>query len=68
MNVPRSAVESISAFLPSQKGPTIGSLTDPEWVAIHTVLNESDVRTIIPKLIEAGATGIVEYPISKIIK
>jgi ATP phosphoribosyltransferase len=49
------------------KNPTVSSLSDPEWVAVNTILDESVVRSIIPQLKEVGATGIVEFPISKII-
>ena len=67
MNAPRESVETLVAILPARKEPTISNLTDPNWVAIHSVLPEADVRVMIPKLIEAGAEGIVEYPITKII-
>lgn len=67
MNVLKRDLDSIVRMLPSLKGPTVSSLTDPEWVAVNTIVDESVVRTIVPQLKNSGATGIVEYPISKII-
>ena len=67
LNAPRKSLEAILDVLPALRTPTISNLSDPEWVAIHTVLSETVVRTIIPQLREKGAQGIVEYPISKII-
>ena len=68
MNVRSADLEGVIAILPALKNPTISSLADPEWVAINTVVNESVVREIIPKLKQAGAQGIVEYPLNKIIE
>jgi ATP phosphoribosyltransferase len=68
MNVRRSQLEGVVAALPALKQPTISSLSDAEWVAINTVVDESVVREIIPKLKQAGAEGIVEYPLNKIIE
>jgi ATP phosphoribosyltransferase len=67
MNVPRRSLESVVAILPALQNPTISDLADREWVAVNTILDESIVRHIIPRLKEAGARGIVEYPLSKII-
>ena len=53
--------------LPALKNPTISHLSDDDWVAVNTILEESTVRTIIPRLKEAGAQGIVEYPLNKIV-
>ena len=53
--------------LPALKNPTISPLSDGEWLALNTILDESTVRTIIPRLKEAGAQGIVEYPLNKIV-
>ena len=55
------------ALLPSLQNPTIADLADRHWVAVNTILDESIVRHIIPRLKESGARGIVEYPLSKII-
>ena len=68
MNVRRSQLEDVVGFLPALKQPTISSLADEEWVAINTVVDESVVREIVPKLKQAGAEGIVEYPLNKIIE
>ncbi len=68
MNVRRVDLPGILAGLPALKDPTVSSLSDPEWVAVNTIIDESIVRTIVPKLKAAGANGIVEYPISKIIE
>ena len=68
MNVCRPQLEEVLAILPALKRPTVSSLADPEWVAINTVVDESVVREIIPKLKQAGAEGIVEYPLNKIIE
>ncbi len=54
-------------ILPALKKPTVSHLSEEEWVAVHTILDESTVRTIIPRLKEAGAQGIVEYPLNKIV-
>ncbi len=67
MNVRRSNLDKILGDLPALKDPTIAPLADQEWVAVNTIIEESVVRTIVPKLIAAGANGIVEHPITKII-
>lgn len=67
MNVRRADLPRILNGLPALKDPTVASLSDPDWVAVNTIIEESIVRTIIPKLRDVGATGIVEFPISKII-
>jgi ATP phosphoribosyltransferase len=68
LNVLRSDLEDVLTALPALKRPTVSSLSDPDWVAINTVVDESVVREIIPKLNQAGAQGIVEYPLNKIIE
>lgn len=68
MNVHRHDLEAVLGQLPALQKPTVSSLSDPDWVALNTILDESIVRTIIPRLKDAGATGIVEFPISKIIE
>ncbi|MSR32241.1 MAG: ATP phosphoribosyltransferase [Gemmataceae bacterium] len=67
MNVPKAALEKVLQVLPALQKPTISSLSDPSWVAVNTILDESIVRHIIPQLSQAGARGIVEYPLNKII-
>ncbi len=67
LNVLRADLSLVLGILPALKNPTISQLSDEKWVAINTVLDESTVREIIPRLKEAGAQGIVEYPLNKII-
>jgi ATP phosphoribosyltransferase len=68
MNVRRVDLPAVIAILPALKKPTISSLSDDEWVAINTILDEDTVRHIVPSLKKAGASGIVEYPLGKIIE
>jgi ATP phosphoribosyltransferase len=67
MNVPRANLEAVLSVLPALKNPTISQLSDPDWVAVNTILEETTVRNMIPRLKEAGAEGIVEYPLNKIV-
>jgi ATP phosphoribosyltransferase len=67
MNVARSDLDNVLDLLPALQKPTISALSDPDWIALNTIIDESVVRTIVPKLKAAGAQGIVEYSISKII-
>lgn len=67
MNVRRDNLEAVIDVLPALQTPTVSALADQDWVDINTIIDESVVRVIIPKLKEAGATGIVEYSINKII-
>jgi ATP phosphoribosyltransferase len=67
LNVHRDNLAGVIAVLPALKRPTISSLSDEAWVAVNTILDESTVRTIIPRLKAAGAEGIVEYPLNKIV-
>jgi ATP phosphoribosyltransferase len=67
LNVQKSELAAVLAVLPALKKPTISSLSDSDWFAVNTILDESTVRTIIPRLKEAGAQGIVEYPLNKIV-
>ena len=67
MNAQKSELEAILAVLPALNSPTISQLRNPAWVALNTILDETLVRDVIPKLKVAGATGIVEYPLSKVV-
>jgi ATP phosphoribosyltransferase len=67
MNVPAEKLETILAILPALQTPTVSQLADRNWVDVNTILDETKVRELIPRLKEAGACGIVEYPLSKII-
>ncbi|HBW47374.1 TPA: ATP phosphoribosyltransferase [bacterium] len=66
-NVPRKNIEAIISLLPSIQSPTISQLDDPDWVAVNTVIEERISRELIPLLKEGGASGIVEYPLNKLI-
>jgi ATP phosphoribosyltransferase len=67
LNVHRDCLAKVLAVLPALKRPTISHLSDEEWLAVNTILDESTVRDIIPRLKQAGAQGIVEYPLNKIV-
>jgi ATP phosphoribosyltransferase len=67
MNVRQADLAAVLSILPALQKPTVSHLSDPDWVALNTILDENVVRTTIPQLKQAGARGIVEYPISKII-
>lgn len=68
MNVPRECLGKVLALLPALQKPTISNLADDAWVAVNTIIDESIVRHILPRLRAAGARGIVEYPLTKIIE
>jgi ATP phosphoribosyltransferase len=67
MNVKTGDLTAVIKILPALQTPTISSLSDKEWVAVNTIIDENTVRHIVPQLKAAGARGIVEYPLSKII-
>jgi ATP phosphoribosyltransferase len=67
LNVEKKNLESVLGVLPALKKPTISPLSEGDWLALNTILDETTVRTIIPRLKEAGAQGIVEYPLNKIV-
>ncbi len=67
MNVRKADLKAVVGILPALQKPTVSSLSDEEWVAVNTILDENIVRHIIPQLKQAGARGIVEYPLNKII-
>jgi len=67
LNVRQQDLAAVLAVLPALKNPTISSLSDSEWVAVNTVIEEAVVRQILPKLKVAKAQGIVEYPLNKIV-
>jgi ATP phosphoribosyltransferase len=67
MNVPKDKLDQVSQQLPSLHTPTISSQTDPDWVAIEVIIDEHTVRDLIPELKKAGAEGIIEYPLNKVI-
>jgi ATP phosphoribosyltransferase len=67
MNVPKDDLAAVLQILPALQTPTISSLSDPDWVDVNTILDENVVRKIVPQLKHAGARGIVEFPLNKII-
>jgi ATP phosphoribosyltransferase len=67
LNVHKDNLPAVLQVLPALKRPTISHLSDEEWLAVNTILDESTVRTIIPRLKQAGGEGIVEYPLNKIV-
>jgi ATP phosphoribosyltransferase len=67
LNVHKENLAGVLAVLPALKRPTISQLSDEEWLAVNTILDESTVRDIIPRLKQAGGQGIVEYPLNKIV-
>lgn len=67
MNVPKSRLDAVTRLLPSLHTPTISNLYDQDWVAVEVIIDEKTVRDIIPELKRAGAQGIVEYPLNKVI-
>jgi ATP phosphoribosyltransferase len=67
LNVRRADLPKILALLPALQRPTISSLSDEEWVAVNTIIEERTVRDLIPKVKAAGGQGIVEYPLNKIV-
>jgi ATP phosphoribosyltransferase len=67
LNVRKDDLNAVLGVLPALKKPTISHLSDEEWLAVNTILEETTVRNIIPRLKEAGAQGIVEYPLNKIV-
>ena len=67
LNVHKKDLQAVLLVLPALKRPTISHLSDDEWLAVNTILDESTVRDIIPRLKQAGGEGIVEYPLNKIV-
>lgn len=67
MNVPRGELEHVTSFLPALRTPTVSPLSHPDWVALEIIVEERIVRDLLPQLKRAGAEGIVEYPLNKVI-
>lgn len=67
MNAPKDRLKEILSFLPSEKSPTISQLADENWVAAEVILEDRQERDLIPALKRAGATGIITYPLNKVI-
>ncbi len=67
MNVPTEHLEEMVQMLPSLLAPTVSPLYDQKWFSVEVVVNQHEVRQLIPRLVKAGAQGIVEYPLNKLI-
>ena len=67
MNVARSHLPGVLGLLPALKGPTVSPLAEDDWVAVETIVDEQVARELIPQLLSAGAQGIIEYPLNKVI-
>jgi ATP phosphoribosyltransferase len=67
MNVPEAKLAEVISFLPAEKSPTVSRLSDESWVAVEVILEEKQERELIPRLKRAGATGIITYPLNKVI-
>jgi ATP phosphoribosyltransferase len=67
MNVPEGRLNEVVSFLPAEKSPTVSRLADTGWVAVEVILEEKQERELIPRLKRAGATGIISYPLNKVI-
>ncbi|MGC1361986.1 MAG: ATP phosphoribosyltransferase, partial [Silvibacterium sp.] len=67
LNAKKADLSNILSILPALNSPTVSELSDSEWVALNTILEEGVVREVVPKLKAAGATGIVEYPLNKVV-
>jgi ATP phosphoribosyltransferase len=67
MNVPEAKLAEVVSFLPAEKSPTVSRLADQAWVAVEVILEEKQERELIPRLKRAGATGIITYPLNKVI-
>jgi ATP phosphoribosyltransferase len=67
LNVKRADLEAVLAVLPALNSPTVSQLNDSEWVAVNTIVEERVARDVMPRLKAAKATGIVEYPLNKVV-
>ena len=67
MNIPEGKLESVIKILPSLNAPTVAGLYNMKWASVETVVESKIVRELIPQLIKAGAEGIIEYPLNKVI-
>ena len=66
-NLPKAKLEKVAAALPALRNPTVSPLSNPEWIAVETIIDARQAREFIPTLKAAGAEGIVEYPINKLV-
>jgi len=67
MNIEQKRLQALLESLPALRRPTIAQLSQPGWVAVETIIDEHVVRELIPQLKSAGAEGIIEYPLNKVV-
>lgn len=67
MNIPKKDLATLLQTLPAEKSPTISSLADSDYVAVEVILDERVERELVPRLIRAGASGLITYPLNKVI-
>jgi ATP phosphoribosyltransferase len=67
MNIQEKSLKVIISLLPSLLAPTVSSLYETDWYSVEVVVNQEEVRSLVPRLVAAGAQGIVEYPLYKVI-
>ena len=67
MNVPKQALDDVIALLPALTSPTVAHLANSDWLALEIITDETEVKRIIPLLRRAGARGLIEYPLNKVI-
>jgi ATP phosphoribosyltransferase len=67
MNAPKESLEQIIDMLPALTSPTVSPLHDPNWYSLEIIIHESQSRNLIPELLRAGARGIIEYPLKKVL-
>jgi ATP phosphoribosyltransferase len=67
MNAPKDSLEAVIKMLPALTSPTVSPLHDPQWYSLEIIINESHSRSLIPELLKAGARGIIEYPLKKVL-
>ena len=67
MNVARKDLDAVMEILPAEKSPTVSGLADDDWVALEDIVAEKVERELVPRLKRAGATGIITYPLNKVI-
>jgi len=67
LNVSKENLEKVMSLIPSLKSPTVSSLSSQEWYAVESIVNAKGMRELIPLLLEAGAEGIIEYPLNKVV-
>ena len=67
MNVPSARLDEVLDMLPAERSPTVSQLAESQWVAVEVIVEERAERDLVPKLVRAGVTGIISYPLSKVI-